>query len=77
MTLVQRLVMAIAPKSWGRAIREESERWLLRCPECRQARSVWEAGGIRFKALSVRRQVWAYCPQCGRSRAMSLAYVEK
>jgi uncharacterized Zn finger protein len=74
---IQRLIMTAAPQAWGEAIRRESENWLLRCPECGHGRSVWSAGGVRFKAASTRRKVWGYCPQCGQKRNLSLEYDEK
>jgi hypothetical protein len=70
MTLIQKAVLSLLPKRWSAAIQAESESWLLRCSVCGTARSVWEAGGIRFGAASVGKRVAIWCPTCGRIRVM-------
>jgi Zn finger protein HypA/HybF involved in hydrogenase expression len=50
-------------------MRAESEAWRLRCSVCGATRSVWEAGGIRWKAAAVNKQTRAHCPHCGGLRA--------
>jgi len=72
MTFIQKLVLTYLPQSWSNAIQAESESWLLRCSTCGTARSVWEMGGIRFKASSVGKMVWGRCPQCAQNRKMTL-----
>ncbi|MCL4861664.1 MAG: hypothetical protein KJZ93_19755 [Caldilineaceae bacterium] len=72
MTLIQRLVVSLLPKRWSDAIRAESQSWVLRCSVCGTARSVWDMGGIRYKAASVGRRVVVRCGQCGKFREMSL-----
>ena len=49
MTLLQRIELSIMPRRVRRAVVAESCDWLLRC-KCGHERSVWDAGGIRFKA---------------------------
>ncbi|MCP5097814.1 MAG: hypothetical protein GY943_19885 [Chloroflexi bacterium] len=72
MTFTQKFVMTYLPKSWSTAIRAESENWMLHCPTCGSVRSVWDAGGIRYKAASVSKRVHVWCNSCGRPRNMSL-----
>src|SRR4051794_39878345 len=43
----------------------ESRTWMVRCPYCGYERSVWEMGGVRYKAAGRSRQL-RRCPQCGR-----------
>jgi len=38
------------PPSWQTAIERESRDWRARCPKCLRETSVWELGGVRFKA---------------------------
>lgn len=76
MTFIQKLVTTLLPASWSRAIRHESQRWLLRCPSCNTVRSVWEIGGIRFKATSTGKRVRVWCPHCEQARMMPLEYKE-
>jgi uncharacterized Zn finger protein len=73
MTFIQRLVMTLLPQQWSEAIQTESQEWLLSCPDCGTSRSVWEVGGIRFKARSVGKRTLVWCQQCGQLRWMSLA----
>jgi hypothetical protein len=72
MTFLQKLVLNLLPKRWSEAIRAESESWLLRCLTCGATRSLWEAGGIRYKGTARRKRTIVWCPQCGQLRATSL-----
>lgn len=74
MTLTQKFVTTVLPKSWSQAIQAESQRWLLRCPACGDVRSIWDVGGVRFKARSTGKVVRIWCPQCGQTRTMPLEY---
>lgn len=76
MSFVQQFVTTILPKSWRQAIRHESQNWLLRCPACGFIHSVWDLGGIRFKAASSNKKVRARCPHCSQISMMSLEYRE-
>lgn len=46
--LAQRVIRALCPK-WQTSIESESRDWVMRCP-CGAETSVWEMGGIRYKA---------------------------
>jgi len=72
MTLLQKLVLNLLPKRWSEAMRAESESWLLRCLACGLTRSLWEAGGVRYKGTSRKKHAIVWCPQCRRLRLMSL-----
>ncbi|MBI1296959.1 hypothetical protein GC175_18560 [bacterium] len=71
MTFIQR-VIARLPQSWYEAIRAESEEWVFTCPACGLARSVWEIGGVRYKAVSVGKRSLVWCSQCKQMRMMPL-----
>lgn len=43
----------------------ESREWMIRCPRCDAERSMWEAGGVRYKAAG-RKRTLARCRACGR-----------
>jgi hypothetical protein len=45
------------------AMEAESRAWLVRCPACGFERSLWELGGIRYKARGTKRQ-FRRCPNC-------------
>ena len=64
MSLIQKFFTAIFPTKWAQAMEADSRTWMVRCP-CGFARSVWELGGIRWKARS--KQRWfVKCPKCTR-----------
>lgn len=70
MTAVQRLILAILPRSAARAAEEESKRWMLKCP-CGHQRSIWDAGGIRWKAAGNPHRLMR-CPKCGQRTVQRL-----
>lgn len=47
------------------AMEAESRAWMVRCPHCGFERSVWDAGGIRYKAAGTSRQ-YRRCTSCGK-----------
>lgn len=72
MSLIQRLVTGVLPKSWAESIKAESESWIVTCPKCGTVRSVWEIGGIRYKAVSRHKKASIYCTTCGKIRFMPM-----
>jgi Zn finger protein HypA/HybF involved in hydrogenase expression len=72
MPRLQKFIISFFPKSWADSIRTESERWKIRCLTCGHTRSVWEAGGIRWKATSIGKRVTHLCPACGTFRVMAI-----
>lgn len=67
MSFIQRIVKTILPRNWGESIETESREWMISCP-CGYSRSIWDIGGIRWKAKGVR-TVFMMCRQC-RERTM-------
>jgi uncharacterized Zn finger protein len=65
MSFLQELLQAIVPQRWADQIKAESHSWMLRCAACGLERSVWETGGVRWKAAG-RPSRLMRCPQCGR-----------
>ena len=43
----------------------ESRMWKVKCPNCGNERSIWEMGGIRYKAAGNPR-IYRPCPNCGQ-----------
>jgi hypothetical protein len=66
MSFRQKLLMAIVPRRWADEMEAESRSWMLRCKVCGLERSVWEMGGVRWKAAGCpsRRR---HCPRCGQT----------
>ncbi|MBN1891066.1 MAG: hypothetical protein JW850_23925 [Thermoflexales bacterium] len=65
MTFIQRFFSAILPRAWADEMRAESLSWMARCT-CGFERSIWETGGIRWKASGTPRRRMN-CPHCGQS----------
>jgi hypothetical protein len=65
MSFIQKLFFAVLPKKWAENMEAESRRWMTRCP-CGVERSIWETGGIRWKAAGKER-LYLTCPKCRQS----------
>jgi DNA-directed RNA polymerase subunit RPC12/RpoP len=64
MTRIQRFFKTILPRAWADEMERESRAWTIRCAHCGAVRSVWDAGGVRWKASGAPRR-WMRCAQCG------------
>ena len=62
MTFTQRLISRLL----GPGVERESREWMVECLNCGHAESVWDRGGIRYKASGTKR-VYAHCRACGKS----------
>ena len=70
MALVQTLLTSVLPADMARRMEEESRAWVMRCPEGHEV-SVWDAGGVRYKARGRPTRLHR-CKQCGKLRMMKL-----
>jgi hypothetical protein len=66
MSFVQTLLTSILPRSWSAEMEKESRAWMARCEGCRHERSIWDMGGVRWKAAGTPRRL-LLCPQCRRA----------
>jgi predicted RNA-binding Zn-ribbon protein involved in translation (DUF1610 family) len=66
MTGFQRLMTKILPAKWAQDMEAESRSWILHCPNCNFEQSLWDAGGIRWKAHSNKTALFR-CPNCGKT----------
>lgn len=64
MTRLQAFFTRILPARWAESMERESRQWIATC-ECGCERSVWDLGGIRWKARGSPRR-YLSCPRCGR-----------
>ncbi len=64
MSGIQKFFAAIMPRRWAESMEAHSRSWMVRC-SCGHARSVWDIGGIRWKAAG-RPRWYMKCPQCGQ-----------
>jgi hypothetical protein len=63
MSWTQKFFKAIFPASWAQSMEDDSRRWMMRC-RCGCEKSIWEMGGIRWKARG-RSRNYMRCAQCG------------
>lgn len=59
----RKVVLKLVRPGTARAMEEESRRWMMRCP-CGAEISVWDAGGLRYKAAGSPKQRRT-CATCG------------
>jgi hypothetical protein len=64
MSFFQRLFTRLLPRKWAEDMEADSRSWMLRCP-CGFERSVWDIGGIRWKAVGNSKNL-GRCPHCGK-----------
>lgn len=65
MSVVQRIARAVLHNRWANSMEAESRSWNMRCQACGTERSVWDVGGIRWKASGrPLRRLW--CAVCGK-----------
>ena len=64
MSAPQRFFKAILPPAAFAAMKAESRAWMMKCPHCGHEYSVWDIGGIRYKAAGTPKRN-AACPACG------------
>ena len=64
MSSIQKFLLAVLPDAWAKSMEAESREWMCTCP-CGHSRSVWDMGGIRWKAAGNPRR-GLNCPSCGQ-----------
>jgi hypothetical protein len=62
---IQQLISRVVPSSWAASMEEESRQWMVRCQKCGYERSIWELGGVRWKAAGTKWML-GRCPNCGK-----------
>ena len=63
---IQKFFIRIFPKRWAESMESDSRRWMMQCPNCGFERSIWDMGGIRWKASGNPRS-YLKCPNCGQA----------
>ena len=66
MSRTQRFFTRLAGAETAAAMEAHSRAWLVECPNCGHQRSIWELGGIRYKATGNPR-TRLRCPKCGQA----------
>ena len=65
LSFAQRLFTGLVDAETAAAMEAHSRAWLAACPHCGHVRSIWELGGIRYKAAG-RPRTRLRCPRCGQ-----------
>ena len=66
-SLTQRLILAFVSPPPAAAMEADSRAWKLHCPHCGHTVSIWDLGGIRYKAYGSSRML-RRCRNCGQRR---------
>ncbi len=61
---VQKLFTGMFSSSTAAEMEAHSRAWMLQCPKCGYERSIWDMGGIRYKAVGNSRNLMR-CVSCG------------
>ena len=65
MSFVQKLFTKLAGPDLAARMEADSRLWMVQCARCGYERSIWEMGGIRYKAAGTSRS-YMRCLQCGK-----------
>lgn len=65
MPLMRSAILSVMPKRWRAALEAESRRWQTLCPNCQHQSTIWDLGGLRYKARDDGR-LGIWCPKCGK-----------
>ena len=61
----RKFLQTVLPESMSQEMERESRLWMIQCPHCKYERSIWELGGIRWKAAGNPRR-YMRCPNCNQ-----------
>jgi hypothetical protein len=63
MSALQKLFVRLLPRAWAEDMEAESRAWMIRCT-CGYEQSIWDAGGVRWKAAGNPKRLQR-CAHCG------------
>ena len=64
MGLIQAFFLRVLPQRVAQDMKSESEAYRGHCKNCDREFSIWDAGGIRYKATGNKKHSSARCPHC-------------
>lgn len=77
MSFLQRLIFLFVTRRCAESMEAESRAWKLRCASCGDEVSIWELGGIRWKAYSRGKRIYRRCQKCGTKSWQEMYYDER
>jgi len=73
LSFFQKIAKMVFSQSTFEKMKEESQKYRFTCSSCRQQSSIWDIGGIRYKA-SGKPRTGIRCPHC---KKFGLQKIEK
>src|SRR4051812_32450690 len=73
MSTIQKFFLAVFPAKWAQGMEAESRAWIVKCLSCDHERSIWELGGIRWKAVGTPK-IYKECPKCRQTGWHCVSY---
>ena len=73
--VIRRFITRFFPGLAAR-MEQDSRKWMVQCPKCGHEISVWDAGGIRYRARGTVRRL-GRCSQCQKLRMLRIYLPEK
>lgn len=67
----QKLIKMFVSKETFAAMEVESKEWKVQCSHCGHERSIWDMGGIRWKAHG-EKALYRYCVNCDQSSLLKV-----
>jgi ribosomal protein S27E len=65
MSSIQKFFIRLLPKKWAEDMEAHSRSWIVRCGKCGFEQSIWDMGGIRWRAVGNSR-TYLRCRHCGK-----------
>jgi len=59
------IILRFMPPKMRADAETDSRNWVATCPKCEAVNSIWDIGGVRYKARSAGKRIRLRCPQCG------------
>ena len=69
--MLRDIILWFMPPKMRAEAEADSRKWGAACPRCQAVSSVWDMGGIRYKA-SGNKVALARCSKCGKASFMRL-----
>lgn len=59
------LIFRFMSPTHRREAEADSRAWFMTCGKCGKVSSIWDIGGVRYKAVG-RPRSWFWCPACNK-----------
>ena len=64
MPILRNIILKVLPAKARAAAIAESREWMIICPSCGSKKSVWDTGGLRWKARASDQRTLGRCSTC-------------